>query len=388
MRFAFAMVLVLATLPGCFSGFSQPLGSSGDGGSDSGGGGGALSGSSPSSSPPSRTDGNSSLPLLPNPTPAPPSATDPEQALPAGSFAYSASDAGIDLGRYFPKQYTRNLARKADGSLYSDYRFYTATASFGASFLQLYSMFFDQGKIGQLRIWEKRYFPDNELCVKTYAQLFFGDDLSVTEVGDWYADVPKCNPDIAFGYGSPGGGNGGLAWSGPGGLSSPASQNLAGRSTLKTNLSIRRQASPGAAYLDYGGSGYKAWNETVVVETLATFSPAYGRSSAGVWGAGLGKIYNNVVRLVFYHGTQSPGKNDIVCQSQASGAVAQLYRHQPGYVSYASEYYLAPEIGIIQETFLYVEDASYWGGISNCSGVALDANTTASKQKWASYIDQ
>lgn len=335
-----------------------------------------------------RSDGRSGLTTPPDTTPSTgPGIGSPPTPSQNGLFEYSAPDSGIDLRKYFPSQYTRNLSRKSDGSLYSDYRMYRAAPSLGSSFLQLFSMFFDQGKSGQLRIWEKRYFPDNELCVKTYAQLFFGDDMSVTEVGDWYADVPKCTPDVAFGYGGPGGENSGLAWSSSGGLSTQQSQNPSARSTLRTNLSIRRQASPGAMYTDYGPSGYKAWSETRVLETLASFTPEYGRSNAGVWGTGFGKSYKNVVRIVFYHGTQTPGQSGISCVPKSNGSLAALYRHQPGYNTYASEYYLAPDIGIIQETFLYVEDASYWGGIANCSGVALDSDSNAAKRVWTSYID-
>ncbi len=54
---------------------------------------------------------------------------------------------------------------------------------------------------------------------------------------------------------------------------------------------------------------------------------------------------------------------------------------RPGYHTYASEFYLAPGLWIIQETFLYTESGAYWG-MADCVGLSLDKNGA-----WVSYID-
>ncbi|MGE4133973.1 MAG: hypothetical protein AB7F86_20215, partial [Bdellovibrionales bacterium] len=248
-------------------------------------------------------------------------------------------------------------------SLYSDYRFYPATVDFD----KLYRARFDLLKPGRLLVWEKMYAPNNETCIPTYAQLFLGEDKSVTEVGDWYANN-GCNPDVAFGYSDPTFTRpDGLAWSAPGGL-----KNLA----AKEGLGIKRQISSTSDYQDFGWSGYKAWNHTVLKEFLATYTPAFGRSSAGVWGKSHSKTYHDVIRIIFYHGTQEPGQQPIHCAAQAG------YVSKPGYHTYASEFYLAKGIGIIQESLLYTESGSYWN-MPNCSGQLMDN----SEAKWTSYID-
>jgi len=280
------------------------------------------------------------------------------------SAAVAPASFDEDMRNYFPQSYRRNVSRKQDGSMYSDYRFYPATVDFN----NLYRMLMDLGKPGRLMVWEKRYAPSNDTCIATYANLFLGDDMSVTEVGDWYANN-GCNPDVAFGYSdSTLSRPDGLAWSAPGGI-----RNLA----YKEGLGIQRQVTPGSAYVNYGTHGYKAWNHTVLKETLPTYTPPYGRSPTGAWGRGLSKTYRDVIKIIFYHGTQMPGQQPINCGSKPD------YVSKPGYHTYASEIYFAKGIGIIQESFLYTESGAYWN-MPNCSGSTMD-NSGA---KWTSYIDE
>ncbi len=313
----------------------------------------------------------------PNPNPAPPL---PPAPLPA-PFDFSAPNQGVDLRRYFPSEYTQNISRHADGSLYSDYRFYRATPALGSSFLELYQSLFNLFKPGAPHVWEKRYGAAHDTCIATYAQLFMGDDLSVTEAGDWYA-ADGCRPDVAFGYGTPDGlANSGLAWSAAGGLSKT-------QPGFATELNLKRQLDSGGEFHNYGPDGYRAWNKTVMVETLATFTPEFGRSITGQWGPGLAKTYINVIRIVLYHGTRQPGQTPISCAGNIDPAwpAGAQYLNYPGYHSYASEFYMAPGKGIIQEAFLYTENGTYWN-LPNCVGLSTESNHAAAKAKWISYID-
>jgi hypothetical protein len=293
----------------------------------------------------------------------------------ASSEGGNAGQAGapntdpIDLRDYFPSAQTTVRTRLANGSTYGTYAYLPATTDF----LFLYDTFFSLGKPGDLFLWAKGY--GDEGCIATYAHFFLGDDGSFTEVGDYLAN-DGCHPSVVFGYGdSVTLANDGLAWSAAGGLPLPSGT---GQPAQKMALQVRRQNNPGDPYV---GSSARAWNHTAVVEVLSSFRPAYGRSPEGVWGKDLGRTYDNVLRLVFYHGTQLPGHQDIVCPTDDTWPHASFYYHLPGYHTYASEFYLAPGSWIIQESFLYTESGGYWG-IPNCVGLGLDKNPA-----WVSYID-
>ncbi|HQF24311.1 MAG TPA: hypothetical protein PK140_05015 [Polyangiaceae bacterium] len=275
----------------------------------------------------------------------------------------------IDLRQYFPSTTTVVRTRHHDGVLYGTYTYFPASADF----VFLYDHFFSLGISGDLFVWGKGY--GTEGCTATYAHLFLGDDGSFTEVGDYLA-TDQCHPSVAFGYGAAQtSANDGLAWAAAGGLPLPGGN---GQPAVKEGLRIRAQNQPGAPYLD---TPARAWNRTVVVERLPTFRPAHGRSPQGDWGKNLGKTYDDVLRVVFYHGTWQPHQEDIVCPTDDAWAYSGLYEHHAGYHSYASELYLAPGRWIIQETFLFTESGSYWG-MPNCVGLSLDKNPL-----WTVYID-
>jgi hypothetical protein len=145
------------------------------------------------------------------------------------------------------------------------------------------------------------------------------------------------------------------------------------------------QGAPGGPYTDYGPSGYQAWNKTLLIETLSSFTPAYGRDAAGAWGAGKGKTYANVIRVIMFHGTRKPldkGYKDVDCTpkvKQIAGYPSEyFYLHFPGYNSYTSEYYLAREEGLLQETLLYVENGEYWKKPDCSMGLLLEAEPAES----------
>jgi hypothetical protein len=61
---------------------------------------------------------------------------------------------------------------------------------------------------------------------------------------------------------------------------------------------------------------------------------------------------------------------------------ASYYYSLPGYHTYASEFCLAEGRWIIEESFLYTGDGSYWG-FDDCVGLSFDRNPA-----WVSYIDE
>jgi hypothetical protein len=100
--------------------------------------------------------------------------------------------------------------------------------------------------------------------------------------------------------------------------------------------------------------------------------------------------------MIFYHGTHEPNHTDVSCAPMVQSSnpkYAQTYFHFAGYHSYASEFYFAQGVGMIQETLLYIEDSKYWkltdGGVRpNCSmGILFSANQTNSSGEHA-YIDE
>jgi hypothetical protein len=89
-----------------------------------------------------------------------------------------------------------------------------------------------------------------------------------------------------------------------------------------------------------GASAYSAsfaWNKTITAETSASCAPSLWRSAAGVWGPWSSTACQNVI----------------------------LYPGLPDYSSYVSEFKLAPNVGFIQQGFLYTEDGAYLGN-RNC----------------------
>jgi hypothetical protein len=165
----------------------------------------------------------------------------------------------------------------------------------------------------------------------------------------------------------------------------------------KYGLRVARQSSKSPA--PFVTSAAMAWSKNVVQETLPTFAPAYGRSDKGVWGAGNGKMYTNVIRLIFYHGVHLPGQVDVNCAARVktnNPRYKGLYfnfpagPNSPGYNSYVSEFYLAPGKGIIQESLLYIEKGGgYFKYAPNdCTAGVLFSEDQSDKNPNIWYVDE
>lgn len=273
----------------------------------------------------------------------------------------------IDLQKYFPDNSTVTL-NKSGGSVSTKYTFLKNPTN---GLQNVYTGYMNLNKPGVPYQWAKQYWRNNAWCTDTYAILFMGDDLSVTETGDWYAGSP-CTPNVVLGYKTSAGANTGLAWAPAGGISEvPA----------VAECDVWRQMTPGSAYVN---STVKCYSRTALIEHFDTFTPKFGRGPCGVWGEGLSKAYTDVIHVVMYHGTKTPNVAPVRCigPMTACGAYYQSYKD---YSSYAIELWLAAGVGVIQENCPFIEDASAWGGtIANCSG-DIFANPVGS---WITYIDQ
>ena len=278
----------------------------------------------------------------------------------------------IDLRAYFPDNVTCTFNR-SDGSAASRYTLQRSLPGVPTGVDSLYySQLFLPGKTGTPYMWRKEYWKGTPAtwCTAAYGGLFMGDDQSVTEVGDWMSNT-GCTPNVMLGYKNHGTTtNTGLLWSGSGGLSETA---------VIREMDVWRQLVPSGAYVN---SNIQCYSKTGLIEVLPIFTPAYGRSCSGVWGAGLSKTYTDVVHIVMYHGTKSTPANPVRCVGpiSAEGAYYQSYKD---FSSYAIELWLAAGVGIIQENTPFIEDASFWG-MSNCNGDIFSGNPGS----WKTYIDQ
>jgi hypothetical protein len=269
-------------------------------------------------------------------------------------FLFALTSHAVDMREYFPA-YNQVLLNKQDGSPHARYTFIKEPSGF----LPLYKSFLDINKSGYHYLWRKEYFKNNAWCVSTNAILFFGDDLSVTEVGDWYASTP-CQANAVFGYKTAQGQNTGLIWSPVGGLTNTPS--IAESFTWG-------QSSSGAAYV---GSGWQAYSKVGLIEELPSYTVPHGNQ----------QTYNDVIHIVMYHGTKAPNPVLVRCGDASPISADGVYYHSyKDFNSYAIELYLAKGVGIIQESTPFIEDASWWG-ISNCVG-DIFTNTKA----WTKYIN-
>lgn len=269
----------------------------------------------------------------------------------------------VDLRAYFPEQ-AQHVYRKADGTAKSRFTFQKSPCPMDA----LYTGYYDINKPGYTYMWRKEYMANGAWCTATYAVLRMGDDKSVTEVGDWFSGAP-CTPNSLFGYKTPLWINTGLLWSGPGGLSDVPVIN---------EVDIWRQNTPGAAYAN---SGHKAYSKAGLIEHLPDYTVPYGWNESGIWAAGYGKTYSNVIHIVMYHGTRIPNGTSIRCVGPVS-ANGVYYQSYKDYNTYAIELWLAEGVGIIQDNTPFIEDAAFWG-MTNCTGDIFQY-----PGQWATYIDE
>lgn len=300
--------------------------------------------------------------------------------------------AAINLQDYIPPNFTRTVKyAKWTGDLSQVYRFFPGTPDF----YSLYGSLQSRNTPGSLLIWEKRY--NNSAagaslplgnCISTYGMLWMGTDKSVSEVGDWMSQIGGCTPSIAFGYRDHYTNmNGALSWSGPGALSKEGVTDV---------VWTKSQSLPGAPMQE---SGWIAYNHTKLIAVLPTFTPDYGRNASGQWVKGGGKTYRNVAQILFLHGvrdTRDPKFANVSCPVDPGSPYSKWYFPVSGFKSYGSLYYLAPQEGIIQMTFLFNETDNYWPKSFQCKGYAF-SRTSASETSadgwshapnWVEQIDE
>lgn len=226
----------------------------------------------------------------------------------------SSAHAGVDLRDYLPNGRTVMTS----GSVSAMYTIKDSKPS----------QWFGMDKPGQLKTLKKEYNAGNGWQLATTAYLYYGDDKSITELGDIIKGQPLT-------YGGKG-----LEWARKGGLTN--------RAKIKTMPVIRGG----------GEAKSKAYFTSHMIEHLPSHTLMGGNRAT----------YYDVVHVIMYHGTQQ-GKepNNIYCSNFVFQRPGVMYFRHKNYKSYAMEYYIAKGVGIIEEVTPYIEDGSFWGA-GNCIG--------------------
>ena len=297
-----------------------------------------------------------------------------------GAHGLDVDGGPVDLRAYLAPTGEPRRYRLASGALYATYVFAEATPDFQ----RLYESTFDQGLSGRLVTWQKIYDSPAPGCTSTYAQLWLGDDLSVTEVGDWFA-TDGCSPSIAFGYRTLDHASAsGLVWSSAGGLT-------AVRSSAR-EVAVFYQRGPGGAYED---GGAEAYSRVVLLERFAQWTAPYGRGPGRDWEPGAGRTYDDVVRVLFYHGVRDADlraglRRPMRCSDadyDPTSPLGALVLSFSDYESYAIELHLARGRGIVREA-LGFNETGYWGAANICRGAFMGRDADASTAAWAAYLDE
>lgn len=295
----------------------------------------------------------------------------------AESDAPAASEP-FDLGPYWIAPGIEQTFRRSNGDVFGWYRFTEDSGGYAA----LYTDFLDQGTPGRLVSWEKTYpFGEGGRRTATTGLLWFADDGSVTEVGDWYNSTLCGDGDafVAFGYQALDSSTPlGLIWSPPGGVRSEPSPEV--------EVRVLRQTCPGDAYVY---NRFDAHSSVALIAHHETWQAPYGMDE-GVWRAGAGRVYRDVIQLVLFHGTRSPDiKSGAVapvrCGEELDSTYerAGLYRSFSNYETYAIEAYLARGVGYVHETVLFTESAGLAGGDNVCRGAIMGFEHEAAEAAWS-----
>jgi hypothetical protein len=308
------------------------------------------------------------------------------------AFAINEADPSVTSVRlqdYWPTQaaYTPMIMTKNNGHMTYAHVFYPA-----GRLQPLYDQYLNTGVVGRTFIKEQRWnltasdqIPLVEACPIELDFWQFGDDGSITEAGSYSeADVrPAVNCNVQtrgpFGYTTYGTPvvTSGLTNSGAAPLTKEGIKNFD-----LTNTSRAERAA--------GMHVFHLFSDMRLINVYPKFQPAYGRNAAGVWGKGNGRVFERVAHVIFYHGgiphpaqinTTDP-LGDCFSYVKPENPEAVKYVHNPGYNTYAVEFYYAPGKGVIQGALLYSENNLL--GVPKCIGGSVFGTT----EDWKEYLDE
>ncbi len=306
----------------------------------------------------------------------------------------------IDLRPYFPD--VTNTYRLSNGTAQVKCDFYFShddgddddnDGDQNTCFWRLYQSHFNLQKPGDLLIWEKIFAsdptnaPEALNCTATYAHLYLGknNDRSVIEVGEWLNSngMPRASDGTCKDRFLPLGFQHsttfslpatGLNWSGPNGLDTTYS-------SFQSSFVFGNQET-------YIYANRQAYSTPGLVEVLPHWSPAWGRKD-GEWTTNHDNVYDDVVRMVFYHGVKGEGP-DIECQGlDADNPYSSYYLHVPGYRTYALELFLDTQHGIVQETVLFSESEFFGTPCEEAFPALVPMESlSAGLGRWQWYLDR
>lgn len=298
----------------------------------------------------------------------------------------------IDLQQYFPKQYKEFRYRRADGYVTGAFRFYEVSGQ------ELEGWYLAKGNLnnqGRTFVKEQLYnftssfdIPINQMCRVEYDFWRFGSDLSIVEAASYSDHTRGGGSATGNCVSKPGDGGGyvklsdqtpsGLFYSGPGGLTTDGFQQF----DLTNSL-------PGASPV------YPVFSYSRLEAFYPSWSPAYGLNDKGEWTKGAGKVFKNVALITFWHGVKDvldleghPGCLGVRSDDRGldpANPRAAYYVRIPGYETYASQFYLAPDVGIIQAEMLYMESKKWANGAYDCSGGIMGKSFQKAQDIYTNY---
>ena len=239
-----------------------------------------------------------------------------------------------NLGDYFPQNRVSYYA-DSNGNMTARYGFEKHSPGLQKAF-----KFKKGGTIGG---WDKSYFNGSYFQHIVVQPLYFGNNQSVIELGGL-----KNEGKVTYKIGDI---STGLYWSAPGGLSY-------GYRTKQMDV-----------YVNGNHGDLRAYSRTRLIEQLPSYTLEHGNR----------QTYQDVVHIVFYHGTKTTAHDIVRCfDKQVLNAENQPYIAMKGYNSYAVELWLARGIGVIKERQIFSEQRE---GERNCAGNMFDGG-----ENWTNYL--
>lgn len=263
----------------------------------------------------------------------------------------------ILMSDYFPTYPLSRLYRRFDGTVYlkhiiesMDSRLgFIPLGADGSTYYVLHDYFQagnDSNQFNYSDTWHMRNGPDGE--VSEVADSFDLTDLPPSTVPRYgRMNIYK---DQVIGHGRPGG------------------HKVGEEPYIQDN--IRMWYLPDNSSTEGFRSDMLAWSSLQVISKLKTYTPPYG-STFGTFGPGKAKSYNDVIVVLFKHGSKYNGLKEPICANQP-----KVFPHLNGYSSFYQKLWLAPGIGWIQIENLYYE--------ASCDGTLTSTNP----QSWMAYLDE